>query len=41
MLKIAHIINPVKVKESVGLSWAQPVTFETMKNRKKYQRELR
>ncbi|MCK5057421.1 MAG: sulfotransferase [Candidatus Aminicenantes bacterium] len=36
MLKIAHIINPVKVKESVDLSWAQPVTFETMRIAKAY-----
>jgi hypothetical protein len=31
MLKIAHIINPVKVKKSSDLYMAQPTTFETMK----------
>jgi hypothetical protein len=36
MLKIAHIINPVKVDKKVDLYWAQPVTFETMKIAKEY-----
>jgi hypothetical protein len=30
MLKIAHIINPVKVKDTSDLFVAQPITFETM-----------
>ena len=30
MVKIAHIINPVKVKESSDLYNAQPITFESM-----------
>ncbi len=31
MLRIAHIINPVKVSESSDLFTAQPITFETMR----------
>jgi len=31
MRKIAHIINPVIVKESSDLFIAQPITFETMR----------
>ena len=31
MLKIAHIINPVKVPKTSDLHIAQPVTFETMR----------
>lgn len=31
MLKIAHIINPVKVGEKSDLHFAQPITFETIK----------
>lgn len=34
MLKIAHIINPVNVKETSDLFLAQPVTFETMRRAK-------
>lgn len=30
MVKIAHIINPVKIKESSDLYTAQPITFQTM-----------
>lgn len=40
MLKIAHIINPVKVKKSVDLYWAQPITFATMKIAKEYARDI-
>lgn len=39
MLKIAHIINPVKVKKTVDLYWAQPITFETMRIAKEFARE--
>jgi len=35
-MKIAHIINPVKVTEKSDLFIAQPVTFETMRKAKKY-----
>ncbi|NCD40631.1 MAG: hypothetical protein EOL88_00915 [Bacteroidia bacterium] len=31
MLKIAHIVNPVKVSSNSDLYFAQPVTFETMR----------
>ena len=31
MLKIAHIINPVNVNVASDLSFAQPITFETMR----------
>lgn len=31
MLKIAHIINPVKVGENSDLHFAQPITFESIK----------
>ncbi len=33
-MKIAHIINPVKVPEDRDLSWQQPITFETMRRAK-------
>lgn len=33
-LKIAHIVNPVKVTEQSDLFVAQPITFETMKRAK-------
>lgn len=36
MLKIAHIINPVKVKEPADLYYAQPITFETMRIAKEF-----
>lgn len=36
MVKIAHIINPVKVKESSDLYNAQPITFESMVVASKY-----
>ena len=36
MTKIAHIINPVKVKESSDLLTAQPITFQSMLNAKSY-----
>jgi len=36
MLKIAHIINPVNVKEASDLFVAQPVTFETMRQARTY-----
>ncbi len=39
MLKIAHIINPVKVKEPSDLSWAQPITFETMEIAREFAEE--
>ncbi|MDH5681960.1 MAG: hypothetical protein OEZ36_10250 [Spirochaetota bacterium] len=35
-MKIAHIINPVKVGESSDLYVAQPITFETMKQAKRH-----
>jgi hypothetical protein len=31
MMKLAHIVNPVRVSESSDLSIAQPITFETMR----------
>ena len=31
---MAHIINPVKVKESSDLYFAQPITFESMRRAK-------
>jgi hypothetical protein len=31
MLRIAHIVNPVKVNESSDLYTAQPITFETLR----------
>ncbi|MAM27947.1 MAG: hypothetical protein CMC13_02900 [Flavobacteriaceae bacterium] len=36
MLKLTHIINPVKVSETSDLFVAQPVTFETMRRAKKF-----
>ncbi|WP_418513607.1 hypothetical protein [Corallibacter sp.] len=36
MIKLTHIINPVKVGESSDLYVAQPVTFESMKRAKKF-----
>lgn len=39
MLKIAHLINPVKVDKTVDLYWAQPITFETMRIAKAYARD--
>jgi hypothetical protein len=36
MVKLAHIINPVKVNESSDLHVAQPVTFRTMLKAKEY-----
>lgn len=33
---ILHIINPVKVSETSDLFFAQPITFESLKNAKKY-----
>lgn len=30
MIKVAHIVNPVKIKESSDLHTAQPITFQTM-----------
>lgn len=36
MLKIAHIINPVKVGKQSDLYIAQPITFETMRRAQKY-----
>lgn len=40
-MKIAHIINPVKVAQTSDLYIAQPVTFETMKIAKQFaEREL-
>jgi hypothetical protein len=35
-MKIAHIINPVKVSDKSDLFIAQPITFETMKNAKEF-----
>lgn len=35
-MRIAHVINPVKVKEPSDLFLAQPVTFESMLKAKKY-----
>ncbi|MFC2146251.1 hypothetical protein ACFLRT_02710, partial [Acidobacteriota bacterium] len=36
MLKIAHIINPVKVEKSSDLYFAQPITFETIRIAKEF-----
>ena len=36
MLKLAHIINPVIVKESSDLFIAQPITFQTMKTAQEF-----
>lgn len=35
-MKIAHIINPVKVNENSDLFYAQPITFESMLQAKAY-----
>jgi len=35
-MKIAHIINPVKVTEKSDLFIAQPITFETMRRARKF-----
>jgi hypothetical protein len=35
-MKIAHIINPVKVPPASGLGIAQPITFETMRAAREY-----
>jgi hypothetical protein len=34
--RILHIINPVKVSNASDLFFAQPITFESLKNAKKY-----
>ncbi|MCP4052088.1 MAG: hypothetical protein GY739_03300 [Mesoflavibacter sp.] len=39
MLKLTHIINPVKVTESSDLFVAQPVTFESMLKAKNFAKE--
>ncbi|MCK4764129.1 MAG: hypothetical protein KAW12_18160 [Candidatus Aminicenantes bacterium] len=39
MLKIAHIINPVKVKDTSDLFFAQPITFETMRRAKEFAKD--
>ncbi len=39
MIKIAHIINPVAVKESSDLFVAQPVTFSTMRHSQSFARD--
>jgi len=31
-LRIAHLINPVKVGEDRDLFWQQPIVFQTMKH---------
>lgn len=36
MIRIAHIINPVKVKPTSDLYIAQPITFETMRRAKAF-----
>lgn len=38
MIKIAHIINPVKVDKSSDLYIAQPITFETMRRARDFAR---
>lgn len=40
MTSIAHIINPVKVKPNSDLSYAQPITFETMRMAKAYAKDI-
>lgn len=40
MIKIAHIVNPVKVKKSSDLFGAQPITFETMRIAKEYAKNI-
>ena len=39
MLKIAHIINPAKIKKTSDLYLAQPVTFETMRIAKEFAKD--
>ena len=39
-MKITHIINPVKVKESSDLFKAQPITFETMRKAKEFAKDI-
>ena len=36
MIRFAHIINPVKVKDTSDLFVAQPITFETMRKAKEF-----
>src|SRR5579859_690301 len=36
MMKIAHIVNPVKVAPTSDLYVAQPITFETMRRAKSF-----
>ena len=31
MIRIAHIVNPVKVEEDNELYWQQPITYESMR----------
>lgn len=40
MISITHIINPVKVESNSDLFIAQPVTFQTMLNAKKFAKEV-
>ena len=40
MLKLTHIINPVKVSETSDLFVAQPVTFETMRRAKSFAEDV-
>lgn len=39
-MKITHIINPVKVKESSDLFKAQPITFKTMREAKEFAKDV-
>ncbi len=39
-MKIAHIINPVKVSEQSDLFVAQPITFETMRRARNFDKNL-
>jgi len=36
LIKLTHIVNPVKVNESSDLYFAQPITFETMRMAKEF-----
>ncbi len=38
-MKIAHIINPVKVSKERDLYYQQPITFESMRRAKKYSKK--
>jgi hypothetical protein len=38
--RILHIINPVKVSEQSDLFFAQPITFESLKNAKNYSKSV-